>query len=184
MRLFISVELPDQVKKQIADLVTELKQVGAEIKWAEPENLHITLLFLGEVADSRRDNLITLSAKAVSGQTSFRANFSGLGTFPEGSNPRVVWVGTAAGGAELKVLADSLAETLSRAGFPGADKEFKPHITIGRIKSRKGMDILKQKMAAIKVVSFGEAVIDRVCLMKSTLTPKGPVYNKIKEVKL
>ena len=184
MRTFISVELPDEVKKNIAELINELKNTGSGIKWIEAKNLHITLKFLGWVEDRNLDNLIDLTTKAVAGKGSFKARFEELGTFPEGKSPRVVWVGTAEGGGKLCSLAKVLEETLSKAGFRSEEREFKSHISIGRVKEKKGVDKLKEKIKSIKDAKFGEALVDRIFIMKSALTPKGPIYEKVKEVKL
>ncbi|MDD5382603.1 MAG: RNA 2',3'-cyclic phosphodiesterase [Candidatus Margulisbacteria bacterium] len=184
MRAFISVELPDEVKKKIAELITELKEIDLAVKWVETRNLHITLKFLGGVKENDLDELIEISTKAVAGSSSFNARFESLGTFPEGKNPRVIWVGTEEGGDKLCQLAESLENELSKAGFKRGEKAFKPHITIGRIKGNKGVDKLKEKMMNYKNPGFGAALIDRVHIMKSTLTPKGPVYETIKEVRL
>jgi 2'-5' RNA ligase len=184
MRTFISVELPDEVKKNIVELINEIKDAGPGVKWVKAENMHITLKFLGWVEDKKLDDLIEFIAKAAAGSGSFKAKFEGLGAFPEGKSPRIVWVGTVEGGDKLCSLAKGIEETLSEAGFRSEEREFKPHITIGRVKERKGVDKLKEKIKSIKDAKFGEAVVDRVHIMKSTLTPKGPIYEIIKEVKL
>ena len=185
MRTFIAVELPDEVRKNIALLINELKEVGGTaVKWVEEKNLHITLKFLGWVEDRKVDNLIELVTGAAAGTESFKAKFEGTGTFPPGKSPRVIWIGTSEGGDKLKKLADSLEENLSKAGYRSEEREFSSHITIGRVKDNKGVDKLVEKMGKIKDPKFGEAVIGSVNIMKSTTTPKGPVYEKIKEVKL
>lgn len=184
MRLFIAVELPDEVRKNITELINELKEVGSAVKWVEEKNLHITLKFLGWVEDRKVDNVVELATKAAGGTGSFKAKFEGTGTFPSGKNPRVVWVGMGEGGEKLKKLADSLEEALSDAGYRSEEREFSSHATIGRVKEIKGVDKLKEKMESIKDPKFGEAIVDHIDIMKSTLTPKGPIYEKIKEVKL
>lgn len=191
MRTFISVELPEAVRKKVAELIDGLKDTGAAVKWVEAGNLHITLKFLGWVEDRDLDNLTALTAQAVSGKGSFRARFKGVGTFPDGKDPRVVWVGTAEGGDGLCELAKSLEETLSKAGFRKEKREFRSHITVGRVKEKvprqardKGVDRLKTKIQSYVNAEFGETLVDRVHIMKSTLTPKGPVYEKVKEVML
>ncbi len=184
MRIFIAVELPDEVKKNIVELVSELKEVGSGVKWVEEKNLHITLKFLGWVEDRKVDHVVELATKAAGGTGSFKAKFEGTGTFPSGKNPRVVWVGMGEGGEKLKKLADSLEESLSNAGYRSEEKEFSSHVTIGRVKEKKGVEKLKEKMADFKDPKFGEAIIDHIDIMKSTLTPKGPIYERIKEVKL
>ncbi len=184
MRIFISVELPDEVKKNIAELVNELKDTGAGVKWVEAKNLHITLKFLGWVDDRKIDNLAELTTKAVSGIGSFKARFEGLGTFPEGKKPRVVWVGTVEGGDKLCDLAKNLEDILSKAGFRSEEREFRPHVTVGRVKEKKGVDKLKEKIQSLKDPKFGEAIVDHVYIMKSTLTPSGPIYEIINPVPL
>jgi len=198
MRLFIAVEIPDEIKKNILELINELKKVEASIKWVEEKYLHITLKFLGSVEDKDLEKLVSMVSKTVNIFGSFKVNFSGMGTFPEGKAPRVVWVGTTEGAETLVKLADGLENSLSPAGFRSEQREFKPHLTIGRIKAvpahayrqaggrqeKKGVDELKARMASIKNPEFGEAMIDRIFIMKSTLTAKGPIYEKIREVKL
>lgn len=184
MRIFIAVELPDEIRKNIIELTNALKEVGAEVKWVEEENLHITLKFLGWVDDQKINNLIELTTKAVAEIGSFKAVVEGLGTFPPGKTPRVIWAGVSVGEEKLKKLADSLEQTLANAGYRSEKREFNSHVTIGRIKGKKGVEKLKEKLGDFKNPKFGEVLIDHVNIMKSTLTPKGPIYEKIKEVKL
>lgn len=184
IRLFISVELPDGIKDRLAELISELKRSGAGIKWVKPQNLHLTLKFLGWVEDSQVDEIIELSAKSVAGAGSFKARFEGLGTFPGGKAPRVIWVGTAEGGGALCKLAKDLEKNMSEAGFRKEERAFKPHLTIGRVKERKGLAKLTKQIGGIKDAGFGEVLVDRINVMKSTLAPNGPVYENLKEVKL
>lgn len=134
MRTFIAVELPAEVRKNITGLVNELKEVGSGVRWVEEKNLHITLKFLGWVEERKVDNLIELVTGAAAGTGRFKAKFEGLGTFPPGKDPRVIWVGTTEGGERLKELADSLEENLSQAGYRSEGREFSSHVTIGRVK--------------------------------------------------
>ncbi|MBU0672047.1 MAG: RNA 2',3'-cyclic phosphodiesterase [Candidatus Margulisbacteria bacterium] len=184
MRTFISVELPDKVKKKAAELINELKQDSPGVKWVSAQDLHITLKFLGWVADEKLDQLIDLTAKAAAGCGSFKARFEGLGTFPAGRIPRVVWVGTAEGGGKLCQLAKDLEQTLSAAGFRSEAREPKPHLTLGRVKDKKGLGSLVKKINSVRKAKFGEALVDRIYIMKSTLTQNGPIYEKYQDVKL
>ena len=174
MRLFIAAELPDEIKKNIAKLIGELKTTDAAVKWVEANNLHLTLKFMGNVADKEIDKWIDWTKKKVGGSGGgFRLKLEGMGTFPEGKHPRVVWVGGSNGSKNLRTTAEALEEA-----------EFVSHVTIGRIKEHKGVDKLKGKIVGYKDAKFGEAKINSIFIMKSTLTPKGPVYEKIKEVML
>ena len=184
IRIFIAIQLPDEVKKNIVELTNELKQTETAVKWVEEKNLHITLKFLGWVEDRKIDNVVELATKASAGIGSFKARFEGIGTFPPGKTPRVVWAGVAEGCDKLTKLANKLEEILSDAGYRSEEREFNSHVTIGRIKEKKGVDKLKEKIERFKDSKFGEAWVDSIVIMKSTLTPKGPIYDRIKEVKL
>ena len=173
MRVFIAVEPPADVRRNITALIAELKEVGAGVKWVAGDNLHLTLKFCGSVADDKVDRLAELTVKSVSGTGGFKAKFAATGTFPPGRSPRVVWVGVSEGSEQLAALAKKLGEA-----------KFTPHVTIGRVKDQQGIEQLQYKLAGYKDPQFGEAEIDSVKIMKSTLTPTGPVYEMIKEVKL
>lgn len=175
MRLFIAAELPGEVKRKIGELIVKLKGSGAAVKWVEEENLHLTLKFIGEVGEQQLAGLVDSVEKKIGGKGSFRIELAGTGTFPEGKNPRVVWVGVSSGGDKLENLARLLGE-----------REFASHVTIGRIKDNKGVDKLGRELLSPPLAdsAFGAAEIKYISIMKSALTPQGPVYEKIKEVKL
>ena len=184
MRAFISVELPDDIKEKIVGIVDTLKEAGQGVKWVEKKNLHITLKFLGWVPDEKIDNLKELVREAAKGHKIFNAKFEELGTFPPGKHPRVVWVGTSKGAEELKNIAISLEKSLSKAGYRAEEREFTAHITIGRVKEKKKIGELVKAIDSNKNAKFGETVVGEICIMKSTLTPKGPAYEVIEKVKL
>lgn len=184
MRVFISIELPDEIRKNIVRRLNELREAGSGVRWVEEKNLHVTLKFLGEVEDKQVENIIALATKAAAGIGSFKANFEGMGTFPSGKSPRVIWAGIGEGGEKLKRIAGSLEEHFSKAGCRSEEREFSSHVTIGRIKGNRGVDKLRDKIEGLKGLKFGEALIDRIQVMKSALTPKGSIYELLKEVRL
>ena len=140
--------------------------------------------FLGEVKESNLDNIIDSTQKAVASSGSFKLKLVGIGTFPENNNPKVVWVGTDKGGDGLCKLAIALEARLSSAGYRREERKFRPHLTIGRVKDNKEVNKLINQISKIKNQKFGEVIINNIYIMKSSLTPKGPVYEKLKEVKL
>lgn len=184
MRLFIAVELPDEVKRKISELIDQLKVADAGIKWVEAVNLHMTLKFLGWVGDQKAEAVFDLVNQAITGTGSFPVRFESAGTFPAGQSPRVIWVGVSEGGDQLKSLAESLEQAFSRAGYRSEERAFSSHVTIGRIKNNEGVDKIKEKIDGFRAAYFGTALINSIAVMKSALTPKGPIYEKIKEVKL
>ena len=184
MRTFIAIELSEEIKQNIGALIERLKTTEAGVKWVEPKNLHITLKFLGEVPEREVKNLIDLTTEALKGGSSFKSRFEGGGTFPEGKNPRVVWIGTTEGAEEQRELSLSLEKVLSKAGYREEKREFKAHITIGRVKEKKNLDALLKELNKAKDQKFGEEIVDHVNIMKSTLNPKGPIYEVVKRIPL
>jgi 2'-5' RNA ligase len=182
MRTFIAVNLPDEIKKNVAEATASLKKIDSGIKWVEPENLHLTLKFLGWVEDKRLPEVVEIAGKVIA--SSFKLKLAGVGSFPEGKSPRVLWVDIIEGAAELKPLADRLEKDYSSAGFRAEEREFSPHLTIGRVKEKRGIDKVIEEMGKLKEAVFGECVIDRMDIMKSTLTRKGPVYEVYKSIEL
>ena len=181
MRLFIAVELPDEVKEKIAGLVSELKKEVAGVRWVEGKNLHLTLKFLGWVEDKKMGEVNALMERAAKGCGGFKAKVEGAGSFPEGKPPRVIWVGFSEGSDKLKSLAEGIEKLFSHAGYRQEEKEFASHVTIGRVKEAGN---IREKLAGSKKAAFGEFFIGALALMKSELTPQGPIYEKLKEVKL
>ncbi len=184
MRTFISVELTDEIRGKIAETIEKLRLTNTPVKWVEEKNLHITMKFLGEVKESEVEKLIAIVEDNVKGISFFNVKYEGMGTFPASTSPRVVWIGTSKGGEELKIIADSLEASLSKAGFKSEEREFTPHITIGRVKERKNIPELLKAIEKVKNSKFGEMLVDHISIMKSTLTPKGPIYEVVKKIKL
>ncbi|MCJ7645372.1 RNA 2',3'-cyclic phosphodiesterase, partial [bacterium] len=117
MRTFIAVAISSEVREKIAKIQAEFRRGGPDVKWVEPENLHFTLKFLGEVDEDKLLGVIEKTRLGVAGVSSFRVHLSGLGSFPNLKSPRVVWVGVSEGKQELKNLSERIEENLSYLGF-------------------------------------------------------------------
>ncbi len=187
MRTFIAIPLPQEIKAFLAELQNELKTSGAEVKWVEPENIHLTLKFLGERDDKKIKEISNILEEAVKNKKQFLARLSTLGAFPKITSPRVIWVGIDRGDEETKLIAAELEEKISRTGIPKEEKAFSSHITIARTKSSKniaelikGLNVCADKLGEEKA----EFPVRQIVLYKSTLTPKGPIYQALKEVNL
>jgi 2'-5' RNA ligase len=177
MRLFVAVEISNEnILKSIKMFQTEL---NIDAKAVELQNIHFTLLFLGEVSDTV---LIEIQKALNSIEfTTFTIRLVGTGVFPKFSNPRVVWVGTDPDGAEnLKNLSGDVEKVLLPLGFK-SDKPFKPHLTVFRIKNRIG-DISKD-LIKYQGFEFGSQLVSEIKLKKSILTNTGPVYSDLRVVK-
>lgn len=177
VRCFIAVDIEESdIVNKIVRIQEELKNTGTRLKAVEPENLHITLRFIGEVptsiVESIKDRLSTLEF------SSFTLSFSGVGAFPGIERPRVIWVGVSEGKEELIELSNKVNKLLSSLKIPKENKEFIPHLTIARVKSYPSprlSEIIKELMN----VFIGSMRVNDVRLKKSTLTSKGPIYDTL-----
>ena len=202
MRLFIAIELPETIKSELAGIQSKLKASRADVKWVEPQNIHLTLKFLGYV---QQDKIAAIknAVDKIAGQTkAFNISLSEIGAFPDLNSPRVIWVGIddVGAGRDLPLLVDVLANELSKLDFPKEKRPFSAHLTLGRIHSSKGKENLKELIEDINEQRRGEPMcspqtkgqthwsapthIDHIALFQSTLTPKGPVYTNLYEARL
>jgi len=186
MRTFIAIELPNEIKDSLSRLQEELKASGADVKWVEPNNIHLTLKFLGEIDDKKIEKITKIIDDTAQGKDKFQINISSLGAFPKIDFPRVIWVGVDTGDKEVNDIAKELEEKIAKIGIPKEDRPFSSHITIGRTKSSLNREKLVQdlKIKAELGARKLEFYVTKIALFKSTLTPKGPIYEALKETNL
>ena len=186
MRTFIAIELPLEIKNYLSRLQDELKTAGADVKWVKPDNIHLTLKFLGEVDEKKLDKISKIIAETAEGKNKFPARISSLGAFPKTDFPRVIWVGLDTGDKEIKQIAKELEEKIAKIGIPKEDRPFSSHITIGRLRTPLNRERLVQNLKD-KAGLGGEKLefyVTKITLFKSTLTPSGPIYEALKETNL
>ncbi len=173
MRLFVAVDLDGNIREKIWKFSTSFSGIRG-MKIVEKENLHITLIFLGEVAES----LLPKIEEALSRVKfqKFDILLSGVGFFPSQKFPRVVWVDVKEGSDKLKELADSVSRELKKLSFR-RDKEFVAHVTIARIK-RKIPEIVNL-LAEARTMEFGRMTVKEFKLKQSILRPQGPIYKDL-----
>jgi len=184
MRTFIAVGISSEVREKIAQIQVELREGDPDVKWVEPKNLHVTLKFLGEVGEEKLSGVIEKTKLAASGVSHFRVHLSDLGSFPNFRSPRVVWVGINEGKAELKDLSERIEENLSHLGFAKEKREFSSHLTIGRVRSPRGRGKLVKRIEDGQRCDVGEFFVDKVLVMESQLSSRGPTYRIIEEINL
>ncbi len=177
MRLFVAVDLSDEVRERIEDVLRVFKDFKG-VKPVEKENLHITLMFLGEVPD-RRVEVVKESLKGIK-LDPFKIRLKGLGNF----NYRVFWIGVVEGNDYLSFLAKEVENSLKKLGFK-RDKDFVAHATVARVKRLNSNDKvrLEKALERFRDYDFGEMVVSNFKLKKSTLTPKGPIYEDVEVYK-
>jgi len=180
IRCFIAVECGgDELAAKFREVRRVLEAARADIKFVEPENIHFTLKFLGEIEQS----LVEQVTKVVEGTSfqPFTAKIERVGVFPNLRRPRVVWAGITEGASQLEEIWSEIDDKLSKLGFDREMRRFNPHITIGRVRSGRNRDKLVHEISSLSDYVFGELHVDRVVLKKSVLTPKGPIYSTLAE---
>ena len=175
-RCFLAVELEDVVRERVKVLQKELRRTLPNVKWVEEDNLHVTLLFLGEVDDREIAKVCRLAQEAVNGIKPFTLSVEQFGCFPHPHRPRVLWVGVGEGKEELVEMYDALATPLSELGFRREDRPYSPHITLGRTKSDGPIAELSRALEKHATWDAGSFQVTEVVLMSSELTRDGPLY--------
>ncbi|MDD5730141.1 MAG: RNA 2',3'-cyclic phosphodiesterase [Candidatus Omnitrophica bacterium] len=187
MRAFIAIDLPKEIKGHLRAVQEKLKNSRADVKWVEPGNIHLTLKFLGEAEEEKIKAVIEVIENIAKDKKPFSVRLSELGAFPGLSSARVIWAGIDKGDTEVKEIAAQLEDDLSKIGFPKEDRPFSSHITIGRTRSSFNRQELVKILTGLQDTFKKDAPefnADKVTLFKSTLTPKGPVYEALKEINL
>ena len=177
MRLFFAVDLPDQVRHELAVVQNALKPLTDSARWVSTDSIHITLKFLGEVPEKVVDDIDT--ALAGLSWKPFTVTVHGVGFFPGNRSPRVFWAGMEA--PTMQDLAEELDSRMGRIGFDQEKRAFRPHITLARARDSRIDSALVTGASQYEDHAFGSFTADRIFLFKSTLSPSGSVYKKLKE---
>ena len=183
LRAFIAIDLPQPLQESIAKQTSRLRQAMGDgfVRWIPPQNIHLTLKFLGTIAASHMEFLKQLLHQTADSLRPFDPQVGGIGSFPNSKLPRVLWAGIHAP-AELASLQKSIETGAARLGYEKEARPFSPHLTLGRV--RPGVDPRNlQKISAtlnsIQIGNIGSARVDAIHLYKSELRPEGSVYTKL-----
>ncbi len=177
IRAFLAIQPADDVLRALKDLQRELGDVGADVRWVSPDAMHLTVQFLGDVREQEIPEIERGLREQFASVEPFDLECRGLGVFPNWKRPRVVWIGLHGDG--LNAVAESAETVLSPLGFPPEEREFSPHITIGRIRSARGWESLGRALKEHGERSIGTSRIDHATLYRSQLRPDGAVYTPL-----
>jgi len=151
------------------------------MKPVEDHNMHITLRFLGNIPLSLVDEIERVIAASAPRRVVLRLR--GVGAFPSPARPRVIWVGVSEGAGELERLYKEIEKGLRRLGFRPEREQFVPHVTLARLKGSRNLERVVKLLREMEDVEVGEIVLESVRLKQSILTPRGPIYRTLREVK-
>jgi 2'-5' RNA ligase len=188
-RLFIAIELPDEVLNELDDIQRGLidQAPPRAVRWVSPKGIHLTLRFLGDTPASQVNDLEATLVHAADGYSPFKLRPEGLGAFPNMRTPRVVWVGLAGDVVALKGLQGSVEKGVARLGFPAEEGHFHPHLTLGRLARSASKDeqrAVGQLVASAGWMRRGDWQVDGVSLIRSQLKPDGAVYTCLARIPL
>lgn len=181
VRCFVNIEISEEQRKRISELVKELKKIDADVKWVQVKNTHITPRFLGEISENDLPKVEEGLKKIASESSAFDLKLKGTGVFPNRDYVKVIWIGIEDCPElnEIKKRADEYISVGKKDSRP-----FSPHVTIGRVKGKKGVDEILKKLDEFEDTEFGTIEIESINVKKSTLLAEGPVYEILFEEKL
>jgi RNA 2',3'-cyclic 3'-phosphodiesterase len=176
-RTFVAIEIPSDRAVKLGKLQTQIAARVEGARWIDPKQLHATLAFLGDVADTDLDRVCRAVTSAAAAFPAIELRLEGLGAFPGPTRPRSIWVGLIGPGLEpLKTLYQAVSDALAREGYP-PDGRFTPHVTLARLKARAGATRdLSTLLREHRGWTAGAFVVSEIVTFSSTLTPEGPVH--------
>ena len=188
VRSFIAIELSQEIKAELTAMEEKLKaRRHPFVKWVDPENIHLTLKFLGSVALDTIPQIVEAMTRIAQPASPFSLQVGGTGAFPNWQRPQVIWVGIGGEIGRLAALQKELEAALSPLGFPPESRAFSPHLTLGRLRDRVSPEDRRrfgQWAESVKFEISPSFEVDALRLMKSQLTPGGPIYSRLSSVHL
>ena len=184
IRSFLAIEIPITVLNRIRKVQEDLKSSRIDVRWVNPEKIHLTLKFFGNIEESRIESIVGSIREPVQSTPPFSLQVIGLGAFPHFKNPRVIWVGLIDGKGVLTTFQKELEGTLAKIGFEPEGRPFQPHLTVGRVRTSRGKNDLIGKMEKHREEEFGYVEAEEVVLFRSELKPTGPIYTPLRKSRL
>ncbi len=187
IRSFIAIELPDRLRLKLGQLEAQLKS-GKQpwVKWVNPDSIHLTLKFLGDIASDRTGEITRAMEAAAQGIPPFHLEVKDLGVFPNLKRVQVVWVGISGEVDKLGEFQQRLESNLACLGFAPESRPFTPHLTLARLRNQASLDERQGFGQLIAGTRFeaGAIEVDAINLMRSQLTREGAIYSRISSVRL
>ena len=181
-RAFIAIDLPASIRSAVGEMQAILKSFEFRVKWVRPQNIHLTLKFLGNIQADQIEPIVAAMGRALSGFESLSLSAKEIGVFPDIKRPRVIWTGLDGQLDILEHLQRTLESHLADVGFAEERRAFKGHLTLGRVKGRIAPEQLKTAIDKLKGFETESFTTHEIILFKSELRPTGAIYSKVKRV--
>ena len=182
IRSFVAIELPEHVISMLRGVQDDLRRNKFRIKWVQPDNIHLTLKFLGNVDSNDIDGITAAMSVAIQGCGPITLCAKGVGVFPGLKRARVIWIGLGGQVQRLSEMQGKLEKNLAEIGFSEENRSFKAHLTIGRFKSSVNPKVIGPILQKYSAIQSEEFILNQIVLFKSDLTPSGPVYSVLQRV--
>ncbi len=184
LRLFIAVELDNKVKNKLEETIESLRRTRARVKWVDSSRMHLTLVFLGNTPEEKLDLVKSSIDRSVSREAAFECKVKGLGFFGSPRSPRIVWAGLSGQIDSLRRIRSSVESELTQAGIDFDRKDFRPHLTLGRVKSSKGARELAAQIEKMEGLELGVLKVNSLVLFESRQGTEGVVHLARRQVVL
>jgi len=188
MRVFICFDLNVRTVNNLVllqeDLHKPIVELGGKVRWTPPEDIHLTLKFLGETDDDMVFQIRSKLREVAKQHPMVEAETVGTGAFPNAKIPRIIWVGTGKGADAIVTLQQDIETALEKLGIQKDDRPFKPHVTIGRIKTQKQRVNLESIILPHADKQYGVSLAKDFALYRSVLHPRGAIYQVIERFPL
>ncbi len=179
MRLFVAVELGEEVLRNVEEQIQKLRRRAPEAKWVDTHKMHVTLVFLGQTDEARAQEVGDAVRAAASGHAPLTISVESGGGFGTKKAPRVLWIGLSGDVEALGRLQQDVAQRMAALGFEMEERPFKPHLTLARAREQRGDPALARCVEALEGQSFGKARVSELILFESKLSPKGAQYTPV-----
>ena len=179
MRAFIAIDLPESIRAALRRTQASFRSTSPGARWTQPEGIHLTLKFLGEISDAKVKE-VSQSLKNVGQFESFTVGLRGFGFFPDARRPRVFWAGVEAP-ASLSRLAERIEEAMRSIGFAREERAFRPHLTLARFRVPQSQPALQALLAQQGEQELGNFEVSEFFLFESKLLPQGAEYRKVEK---
>ncbi|MDZ4779797.1 MAG: RNA 2',3'-cyclic phosphodiesterase [Planctomycetia bacterium] len=176
VRTFVAVELTPEIRGRAHQLISVLRRVVADVRWSPPENMHLTLKFLGDIEVLEIPRICQAVSQAVADLSPFGIEVQGAGAFPDAERPRTVWLGVGEGTDALTEVHERLEAALAPLGFREEGRRFRPHLTLGRVRDSEAGSRFAQTLAEHAEFFAGEMIVGEVTIFSSELSRSGSKY--------
>lgn len=179
MRAFMAVELDGELVDKVFEIQKQIGECNALVKFVEPENLHFTFKFLGDITPEKAEHIVNMAEDKVEDYEPFEMTIKGAGAFPNLGYIRVIWLGTE--DSIFSKMQEDFDKEFIKMGF-NKERSYIPHLTIGRVKGVQNKELLVSMIKDLQDIEVGTMTVDRLVLKESDLTPVGPIYTDLKEI--